>query len=332
MSFKVLITDTGVHPLGIRMLEAAAQVVDVPPSATEDEIAEAAKDVDAILARVCRISRRVILAAPKLKIVSRHGVGVDNVDVEECTRNGIAVAITEEATCQAVCEHTFACMLALANKVTAADREIRAGKWERHKWVGVELHGKTLGILGLGPIGSRTAKHAAAFEMEVIACDPYVEETAASELGVSLVDFETLLGRADFLSLHVPLTPETKGIIGPRELDSMKPSAILVNTCRGGVVDEKALHRALVDGGIAGAAIDVFEQEPVPADHPLLQLDNILCTPHIAGQSAESMVRMSQAAAENILCVLRGERPSQVVNPEVLQDRSRINWKTGKRD
>ena len=329
MSFKVLIADAAVHPEGIRMLDEIVELEQVPAYTSEAELIEAAKDVDGILARACLISRPVILAAPRLKVVSRHGVGVDNIDVEECTRNGIAVAITEEANCQAVSEHAFACLLALANRVTPADREIRAGKWERHKWVGVELHGKTLGILGLGRIGSRAAKHAAAFNMEVIACDPYVQERAASELGVSLVDLETLLRRADFLSLHVPLTQETKGIIGARELDLMKASIFVVNTSRGGIVDEEALHRALVDGHIAGAAIDVFEQEPVPADHPLLQLDNVLCTPHVAGQSDESMIRMSQAAAENILRVLRGEPPSQVVNPEVLQDRSRINWRNG---
>ena len=171
------------------------------------------------------------------------------------------------------------------------------------------------------------AKHAQAFDMEVLACDPYVAVERAREFGAVLVERQTLLRRADFVSVHVPLTTETRHMIGRAELEIMNPAAILVNTSRGGVVEEQALYAALVGGQLAGAALDVFEQEPVPADHPLLQLDNLLCSPHIAGQTEESMVRMSVSAAENILRVLRGEPPSHVVNPEVLQDRSRVQWR-----
>ena len=326
---RILIADTSIAAAGSRLLEEAASVVTLPPYPTEAEMVERARDVDAILVRTSVVSGPVIRAAPALKVVSRHGVGIDNVDVAECTRHGIAVAITEEANAQAVSEHAFACMLAVANKVARADMDVRQGMWQRHKWVGIELHGKVLGIVGLGRIGSRVARHARAFDMQVLACDPYIPSARAAAVGATLVDLSTLLTRADFVSIHVPLNAETRHLCGRPEFDDMKPGAILVNTARGGVVDEQALGDALVGGRLAGAAVDVFEQEPVPPDHPLLALDNLLLSPHVAGQSEESMVRMSVGAAQNILHVLRGEQPSCLVNPEVLQDRSRVNWRRG---
>ena len=206
---------------------------------------------------------------------------------------------------------------------------MREGHWERHKWVGVELHGKVMGIIGLGRIGSRMARIARAFDMEVLACDPYIPAARAEAVGARLVDLPTILQRADFVSVHVPLNQETRHLFGRSEFAAMKPGAIFANTARGGIVDERALHEALVSGHLAGAAQDVFEQEPAPPDHPLLELDNLVLSPHVAGQSTESMVRMSVGAAENILRVLRGEQPSYLVNPEVLGDRSRVNWKNG---
>ena len=328
-SHKILIADTSIAPEGCRLLEAAAPVVTLPPYASEADMVERARDVDAILVRTSVVSGRVIRAAPALKVVSRHGVGVDNVDVAECTRHGIAVAITEEANAQAVSEHAFTSMLAVANKVAPADAHMRQGQWQRHRWIGVELHRKVMGIVGLGRIGSRLARHAGAFDMEVLACDPYIPPARAAAAKAALVDLTGLLGRSDFVSVHVPLTPETRHLIGRAELELMKPGAILVNTARGGIVDEQALCDALSSGHLAGAAVDVFEQEPVPPGHPLLALENLLLTPHVAGQSAESMVRMSVGAADNILRVLRGEQPSCLVNPEVLTDRSRVSWRNG---
>jgi len=324
--YQILITDAAVRPEGLEMLKEVAELRQLPPYSSPEALVGAAKEVDAILARTAVISKAVINASSKLKIVSRHGVGVDNVDVAECTRLGIVVAITGDANSQAVSEHAFGGMLAVARKLAQANAHIRSGQWVREQFVGVELYRKVLGIIGLGRIGSRLARQAAAFEMEVIAYDPYLKAEAARPLNVPLVPLETLLRRADFISLHLPLTEETRNLIGPAELDLMKPAAILVNTARGGLIDEQALYRALAEKRIAGAALDVFEQEPLAANHPLTQLDNLLCSPHVAGQTQEALVRMSIGAAENILRVLRGEPPSFTDNPEVLNNSARVAW------
>ena len=218
-------------------------------------------------------------------------------------------------------EYAFGALLAVARKTAQAKAHIKGGAWERSLFIGVELQGKVLGIIGLGRIGVRLAKHAAGFEMEVLAYDPYVDAEGTQNDQVTLVDLETLLRRADFISLHLPLTPETKHIIGRAEFELMKPATLLVNPARGELVDEAALYQALTSRRIAGAALNVFEQEPLPADHPLIQLDNVLYSPHIAGQTEESLVRMSIGAAENILHVFRGQVPPFVVNPEVLPGR-----------
>ncbi len=327
-SRKVLIADDNISPEGVDLLSRAADLVHLPAYTPEPEIAAAAADVDGILVRACEIPASVVEAAPRLQVVSRHGVGYDNVDVEACTRNGIVVSITERANVQAVSEHAFACMLALANKIVAADAGIRRGEWERAAYVGTEMHGKVLGIFGLGRIGSRVARQAAAFQMEVVACDPYVDPAHAAELRAELVSAEALLHRADYVTLHVPLSVATHHLIGAPELEAMKLTAFLVNTSRGGIVDERAVCAALRAGRLAGAALDVFEQEPVSSEHPLHDVENLLlCSPHVAGQSQESMVRMSLHAAENILRVFRGQPPSFTVNPEVLSDTSRVTWK-----
>ena len=325
---KVLIIASFIRPQGVRMLEASASLAYLPAYATEEDTVEAASDVDAILARVATITKPVVRASPKLKIVARHGVGVDSVDVEECTRLGVVVTTTGDANSEAVSEHAFASLLAVARQLTIADADIKAGRWQRDNVVGVELYGKVLGLIGLGRIGSRMAKHSRGFNMNVIACDPYVDPQVADELKVPLVDLETLLRQSDFISLHVPLTEETRNLIGQAEIELMKPSAILVNTARGRVVDESALYEALANHAIAGAALDVFSQEPFPPGHPLTQLDNLVCSPHIAGATEESLIKESVRAADNILRVLRGEKPLFAVNPEVFQNNARVRWKS----
>ena len=326
-TYKVLLADMAIHPAGIDLLAEQSALVKLPSYSPEAEVLEAARDVDAILARTCVISAPIIRAAPRLKIVSRHGVGHDNVDIDACTRHGIAVSITEGSNAESVSEHAFTCMLAVANRLIPAHAATRAGQWERDKMTGLELHGKTMGIFGLGRIGARTAKHARAFDMEVLACDPYISQKEARSVGATLVEPGTLLRRADFISIHVPLTAETRHLIGSQELERMKSTAILVNTSRGGIIDEEALYQTLAAGHLYGAALDVFEEEPVRPDYPLLQLDNLVCSPHVAGVTAESMVRTSVAAAKNILHVLRGEKPSHLVNPEVLKNHSRVAWR-----
>jgi D-3-phosphoglycerate dehydrogenase len=317
-AFNVLITDASIRPEGIEMLEAVASLTVLQSYTPEAGIIEAAREADAILARAAVISEAVIQAAPKLKIVSRHGVGVDNVDVAACTRQGVLVSITDDANSEAVSEYAFGLLLAVARKVAQANAHIRAGQWNRDLFIGLELYGKVLGIIGLGRIGSRLGRHAAGFDMEVLAYDPYVDANAAQAAGIALVDLETLLRRADFISLHMPLTDETRHLIGPAELALMKSSAILVNTARGGLIDEAALYETLLNKRIAGAALDVFETEPLSQGNRLATLDNLLCSPHVAGQTEESLLRMSVDAAENILRVFRGETPLGIVNPEVL--------------
>ncbi len=320
---KVLIADSSIRPQGVQMVQAVAEVTFLPPHAPERDLLEGAREVDAILARSAKLSRTVIEGTRRLKIISRHGVGVDSVDVAACTERGILVTITGDANSEAVSEYAFGLLLATARKIAAAHADLASGQWRRENFPGVELFGKTLGIIGLGRIGSRFAKHAQGFDMTVLAYDPYADAERARSLQVSLVDLKELLGRADFITIHTPLTAETTRLIGQAEFDQMKPSAILVNAARGALIDEAALYRALKSKRIAGAGLDAFAKEPLATDHPLRELENVVMTPHIAGQTEEAMVRMSTGAAENILRVLRGEMPDNIVNPEVLKTLSK---------
>jgi D-3-phosphoglycerate dehydrogenase / 2-oxoglutarate reductase len=320
---KILIIASSFKSEGLRLLEPIAQLTTLGDYATAAETTAAARNVDAILARTGKITREVIAAAPRLRIVARHGVGYDNVDVAACTERGIAVTITGDANSEAVSEHALALILASARQLTQADRALRAGVWDREAIHGTELAGKTLGLVGIGRIGSRVVRHAAGFSMRVIAHDPYATPATAKELGVELVDLPTLLAQADYVSIHAPLTPETRHLIGATQLGQMKPTAILVNTSRGGLVDEAALAEALTSGRIAAAALDVFEREPLPAGHPLTHLDNVILSPHVAGTTDEALVRMAVGAAEAVVCALRGERPPYVVNPDAL---ARATW------
>lgn len=319
LPYKILIADSSIRPEGIAMVQAVAELTFLPPHAPERDLLEGAREADAILARSARLSRAVIEGTRRLKIVSRHGVGVDSVDVAACSERGILVTITGDANSEAVSEYAFGLLFAAARKIAAAHADFTAGQWRREKFPGVELFGKTLGIIGLGRIGSRVAKHAKGFDMTVLAYDPYADAERARSLQVSLVDLKSLLSRADFITIHTPLTAETTRLIGPAEFAQMKPSAIVINVSRGALIDEDALYRTLKNKRIAGAALDAFEKEPLPLDHPLRGLENLVMSPHIAGQTEEALVRMSVGAAQNILRVLRGEVPDNVVNPEVLK-------------
>ena len=324
---KVLVTDHNVRPEGIDQLrENGVEIEILQAFSPHDVLVNASRDVDGILARAADISSDV-LTSPNLQIVSRHGVGYENVDIEACTELGIAVTISGDANSQAVSEHAFALLMAGARNLRTAHSIVQAHTWDRDGVVSVEFHRKTLGIIGLGRIGSRLARQAAGFEMLVLVYDPYATDDAIEAAGATRTELGDLLTRSDFISLHVPLTEETREIIGTPELNQMKSSAFIVNTARGELIDETALHAALVEGQIAGAGLDVFHEEPPADDHPLLQLDNVICSPHVAGQTAEALVRTSLASAENILRVFRGEEPDILVNKEVLTNRSRINWK-----
>ncbi|HIG57519.1 MAG TPA: hydroxyacid dehydrogenase [Candidatus Latescibacteria bacterium] len=320
--FNVLVSDRSIHPSGIDLLRHSAELTFLEGYARPAVFAAAVSEADAIFCRSGIVDASVIDAASKLKIVSRHGVGYDNVDIAACTRRGIVVTTTGEANSQSVSELAIGMMLYLGRFIRRANADMDAGLWERTSLMGTELFQKTLGIIGLGRVGTRLAKHANGFDMELLVCDPYLDADTVAKHGAKQVDLQTLLAQSDYVSLHLPLNSETRHIIGAQELSQMRESAILINCARGGIVDEDALYTALVEQQIAGAGIDVFEKEPLPAGHPLIGLDNVCHSPHIAGQTAESLVRVSLQTAENILTVLRGEKldPGFAVNPEALTD------------
>lgn len=285
---------------------------------TADELIPLVHDVDAIIAGGDPIDANVIAAAPRLKVVSRHGVGYDAVDVVAATRAGVVVTITPGSNSVSVAELTFGFLVALARRIPQMSRALHEGDWTRRP--GMELAGKTLGLVGLGNIGKAVATRALAFGLRVIATDVVRDERFAAENDIAYVPLSDLLREADFVSLHAPGLPGAAPLIGEPELRTMKRGSHLINTARGSLVDEDALYRALVDGHLAGAALDVFAQEP-PGPSPLLTLDSVLATPHIGG-TIEAGTRTALMATENALQVLRGEHCPHAVNPEVYAQSS----------
>lgn len=301
-------------PVGVDRL-AAAGVTLYDPELWRDRARLSAQlaDCTALIVRnQTRVDAALLANAPRLKVVGRLGVGLDNLDLEALRARGITVVTGGNANAIAVAEYTLAAMLTLARRLPAADRDTKGGGWGRAAFgAGLELHGKTLGLIGLGDIGARVARRALAFGMRVVAHDPLItpHHFAAAELGVTLAPLDDLLGESDFISLHVPLLPTTRHLINAERLARMKPTAALINTSRGGIVDEAALLEALRAGRLGGAALDVRAHEPPEQPDPLAQFENVLLTPHIAGLTAESQARVCQAVAEDVLRVLRGERP-----------------------
>jgi D-3-phosphoglycerate dehydrogenase len=285
----------------------------------EPEMAELISDVDGVILGMDEVTARVIEAGRQLKVLSRYGVGVDRVDLLAATEAEVVVTNTPGTNHIAVAELTLGLMLSLARRIPQHNRSAKEGSWARGK--GTELGGKTVGIIGLGAVGREVAKRLRGFGAKLIVYDPYVSLDVVDGEGAQSVDLETLLREGDVVTLHVPLTEETRGMLGQQELALMKPAAYLVNTARAELTDEDALYEALKSGGIGGAALDVFGQEPPPPGYPLLQLSNVLATPHIGATTYESIVRMGTLAVENALQVLRGERPDYVVNPEVYERR-----------
>lgn len=317
---KVLISAPGFGRTGdaaIRLLrEAGCEIIPNPTGATltEDALCGLAGDADAIIAGMELITARVLDAAPRLKIVARRGVGYETVDLDAATRRGVPVTITAGALTDAVADHTIALLLAVARRIPSLDRGVKAGGWDRPPTV--DVHGKTLGILGFGAIGRAVARRAAGFGMRLLACDILPDVAVAASLGVTLTDLDTLLVESDFVTIHVPLTPATRGMIDEAALRRMKPAAYLINTSRGAVLDETALLAALREGRLAGAGLDVFRDEPVQ-DLSLAGLDQVVATPHVASHTVETLARMERSCADAVLAALRGERPIHVVNPQV---------------
>lgn len=274
-------------------------------------------EADAVIVRLFKIDAQDILKAKRLKVISKHGAGVDNIDLQAATAAGIPVLYTPTATVNAVAEHTLALMLALTRQIGPASAALKEGRFsERGRFQGIELSGKILGIVGLGQIGTRVAQMASlGLGMTVHAYDPFIPRTSYTGPAIIEDSLELLFRKADILTLHVPLTPDTWHMINARSLAWVKPGCRLINTSRGAVIDEAALVPALNEGRLAGAALDVFEEEPLPADHPLCQAPNILLTPHISSLTQESLDRMSFQSAQGVLDVLHGRTPEHIVNP-----------------
>lgn len=301
-----------------RLAERLMEFAEVHQPKDAIELLENVSDAN-VLAGAPKVDRELLEKAKSLELVQCFGIGYDHVDVEECSRRGVVVCNVGEIYSEPVAQHALALMLDLSKKVTLADRSVRNGRWRKMDWMGVQLWGKTLGVVGLGNIGGRIAlKCRLAFNMKILAYDPYVLPARAQLYGAELVELEKLLMESDIVVLSVPLTKETRGMIGKRELSLMKRSAYLINVCRGAVVDTGALIWALENGVIAGAGLDVTEPEPLPQDSPLLMMDNVILTPHIASSTREAVYETYRGAVENIIRYLRGEKPYWVVNAEKL--------------
>lgn len=304
---KVLVSDP-IHPDGLAWLRKHG--VDVVQELTGDQEAlrAALREVDGWLVRSrTRVTHDLLDQAPHLKVIVRVGVGLDNIDVEAASKRGILVSNTPQATAESVAEHTLALMFALVRQVVDAVLSMRKGQWEKKHFMGRELSSMRLGIIGLGRIGSAVARKARALGMEVWAYSRSMPQDRAQSLGVELATPDTIFRHVDILTLHVPLTPQTHHMIRAESFSRMKRGMFLVNCSRGGVVDEASLLEALETGIVAGAALDVFETEPPPPDHPLLHHPRVLATPHIAAQTEEAQRRASLEAAQKILTTLRGE-------------------------
>lgn len=311
--FNVLIASRsfGKHcPEVLDQLRTAGCIVilnDLDRAPSEDELIARIGEADALISGTEPVTARVLAAAPRLKVIARHGVGYENIDLDAARARGIPVAIVGgDAIAASVADMTIALLLALARQIPQGNASVKAGVWKR--FVGPELRGMTLGIVGLGQIGRAVCRRAKAFGMRAVAYDVNPDKTFATSWNVEFLTLDDLLGQADFVSLHVPVTPETHLLIGPTQLARMKPTAYLINTARGALVDEAALYKALKRGAIAGAASDVFVNEP-PANSPLLTLENFIAMPHSAGQTPEGLRRLDEITADNTLRVLQGEAP-----------------------
>ena len=310
---RVLVTEQ-LSDQGLELLRKEFQVDERLELASGD-LAAAIAPYDALIIRsATQVTAEVLEAAGNLKVVARAGIGLDNVDVEAATRRGVRVVNAPQSNIISAAEQAMALMLAQARNIPRADEALRRGAWERSRWEGVELAGKTIGLVGLGRVGALVAQRAAAFGMRVIAFDPYVSPERAKEMGVdAMPSLEALLVQADFVSIHLPRTPETEGLIGEHELSLMKRGARLINTARGGIVDEDALAKALESGHLGGAALDVYAVEPT-TQSPLFGHDNVVVTPHLGASTKEAQDKAGTAVAEMVRLALKGEFVPYAVN------------------
>ena len=297
---KIFVADD-VNEGGLEPLRSAGFEVEKRTGLKGEELSEAVRACDGLIVRSeTKMTAELLESAGRLRVIGRAGVGVDNIDVAAATQRGVVVMNAPDGNTMTTAEHTLALLLALARRVPQGNASLRAGRWERKRFVGTELRGKTLGVVGLGRIGRVVASRARGFEMRVVAFDPFVAPEQVRDAEIELAPLEEVCARADFLTVHTPLTPETRGIVGARELARVKPGVYVINCARGGLVDERALYAAIEEGRVAGAALDVFEEEPPAADHPLLALEEVIATPHLGASTKEAQEGVAVIVAEQM--------------------------------
>lgn len=328
MKPKVLVT----CPIAQHAIEKLREFAEVksnpsPEPFTKEELRKEVAHVNAIILGADKFDEELMAAAPRLKIIARYGVGYDNVDVEAATSRSIFVTYTPGVLSDAVADLTFAFILASTRRIIEADRYVKSGEWSEGKIfpLGLDLAGKTLGIVGLGRIGTKVIKRARAFNMNILCYDVVRNKQAEEKYRVKPVTLNELLRRSDYVSIHVALTEKTEGLIGKNELALMKNTAFLINTSRGPVVDQHALYEALKEKRIAGAGLDVFQNEPVASDDPILKLSNVVLTPHIGSATVETRLAMALMAVEDVIKVLKDKEPTNVVNCELLERKQKRN-------
>lgn len=321
---KVLASDK-LAESGLKKLKDAGFEVDMKTGLSEAELIKIIPEYDALVVRSeTKVTPAIIAAGKKLKIIARAGVGVDNVDLPAATKKGIIVVNSPEGNTIAAAEHSFAMLLSMSRNIPQAQASLRAGKWERSKFTGVEVYGKTLGVLGLGKIGSHVAAYGIAFGMKVVAYDPFVSKEYADKLGVELKDMDSVIKEADFITLHLPKNKDTANLINAEKIKTMKDGVRIVNCARGGIINENDLAEALKSKKVIAAAIDVFDKEPPDANNPLLTLDNCITVPHLGAATVEAQVNVAIDVVEQIIEVLNGGSARAAVNipsmkPEVLK-------------
>ncbi len=305
---KILISDKLANE-GLEILKSVRDFqVDLKPGMSPEELKSTIKDYDALIIRSeTKVTADIIEAAQKLQFIGRAGVGLDNVDLKAATKKGIVVMNTPGGNTTSTAEHTMSLILALSRNIPQAWASLKSGRWERSKFTGVELYGKTLGIIGLGRIGSTVSRMAKAFGMKILAYDPFISMEIASKMGIEVVELSELIKNADYITIHTPKSNETKSLISDKEFALMKKTVRVINCARGGIIDEAALARALQNKQIAGCALDVFDQEPPPSDHPLLKFDHCVATPHLGASTSEAQVNVAIEIAETVRNALLGK-------------------------
>jgi len=322
MKPKVLVT----CPMAQQAIEKLREFAEVklnpsPRNLTKEQLRKEVVDVDGVILGVEKFDEELIAAAPRLKIIARYGVGYDNIDVGTATSRRIHVTYTPSVLSDAVADLTFAFILTLSRRIIEADRYVKSGEWGKGIAfpLGFDVVRKTLGIVGLGRIGMKVIERAKAFNMDIIYYDVIRNRRAEEKYGARSVTLKELLRGSDYVSIHVPLTEKTEGVIGKNELMLMKSTAFLINTSRGSIVDQQALYEALKEKRIAGAGLDVFQHEPIPSDDPMLKLSSVVLTPHVGSGTVETRLAMAMMAVDDIIKVLKGEEPTNVVNSELLK-------------